>query len=121
MTTPLSMQGHIDGVFRTVDVEVRQDVGGEYVEGVWVPGTTEVTLFKNVTIQPLNDLELEFFLRAEQRITDVRKLYINNGNLEVLALNEYVWFLGLKWKVIRRDVRPWRKYAKIMVDRYDDQ
>lgn len=121
MAGALSMAGHIDGVFRTVNVEVRQDTTGEYVDGVWVPGVIEVSKFPNVTIQPLSDLELEFFLRAEQRIIDARKLYINSGPLENLLLNDAVWFLDQKWKVIKRDVRPWRRYAKIMVDRFDDQ
>lgn len=117
----LSMQGHIDGVFRTVDVEFRRDVDGEYVNGIWVPGVPVVTVFPNVTIQPLTDDELDLLLRAGQRITDGRKLYINNGPLDEILLNDDVWFLSQQWKVIKHDIRPWRKYAKIIVDRFDDQ
>ena len=117
----LNMAGHIDGYFASVPVEVRTEVGGDFVDGVWVDGTFETTVFKRVTVQPLNDNELDLILRAEQRILDVRKLYINSGKLSVLELNEDVWFLGQRWKVIRRDYRPWRKYVKLIVDRFDDQ
>lgn len=117
----LSMSGQIDGVFQTVPVTVKTDVGGDYVDGIYVPGTTVTTTFPRVTIQPLNDNELDILLRAETRILDVRKLYINSGDLSVLELNEDVEFLGQRWKVIRRDYRPWRKYVKLIVDRYDDQ
>lgn len=117
----LSMAGHIDGVFQTVTVDVKTEVGGKYVDGIWVDGTFTTTSFPRVTIQPLNDNELDMILRAEQRILDVRKLYINSGNMSVLELNEDVWFLGQRWKVIRRDYRPWRKYVKLIVDRFDDQ
>lgn len=117
----LNMAGTIDGVFRTVNVETRQDIDGSYVDGIFVPGTIEVSTFRNVTIQPLNEDELDMLIRAEQRFTDVRKLYINSGNFDALELNGYVWFLNLKWKIIRADIRPWRRYAKIIVDRYDDQ
>lgn len=117
----LVMAGHIDGVFQTVTVEVKTEVGGGYVDGIWKDGTFVTTTFPRVTIQPLTDNELDFFLRAEQRIKDARKLYINSGTLSVLELNEDVWFLGQCWKVIRRDYRPWRKYVKLIVDRYDDQ
>lgn len=117
----LVMAGQIDGVFQTVPVEViAQEYA--YVDGISQPvGPKVVTKFPRVTIQPLNDNELDMILRAEQRILDVRKLYINSGNLSVLELNEDVWFLNQRWKVIRRDYRPWRKYVKLIVDRYDDQ
>lgn len=117
----LSMSGHIDGVFQTVDVTVIADSGGGYVDGIWSPGVSVATVFPKVTIQPLNDRELDFIMRAVQRINDVRKLYINNGDLEALVLNDDVEFLGQRWKIIKRDVRPWRKYAKLIVDRYDNQ
>jgi hypothetical protein len=119
--TALSMSGQIDGVFQTVPVTVKTETGGGYVNGVWVDGTLTSTVFPRVTIQPLNDNELDLLLRAETRILDVRKLYINSGNLSVLELNEDVEFLSQRWKVIRRDYRPWRKYVKLIVDRYDDQ
>lgn len=117
----LVMAGHIDGVFQTVTVEVKTEIGGGYVDGIWQDGTFVTATFPRVTIQPLNDNELDMILRAEQRILDVRKLYINSGDLSVLELNEDVYFLGQRWKVIRRDYRPWRKYVKLIVDRYDDQ
>lgn len=117
----LLMTNHIDAVFRTVDVELRRDVDGTYADGIWVPGVPEVTLFKNVTIQPINEKELDNLFRAGQRIIDGRKLYINNGDLTKLELAQEVWFIGEKWKIVKSDIRPWRQYAKIMVSRYDVQ
>lgn len=117
----LVMAGQIDGVFKTVDVEVDTEIGGDYVDGIWVDGSIVTTKFNRVNIQPAQLNELDFYLRAEQRILDIRKLYFNSGRLEVLELNESVRFLGQEWKVIQRDYRPWRKYVKLIVDRYDDQ
>lgn len=119
----LNMAGVVDGVFGKIPVEVRTEVGGGYVDGIWVPGSFEVTTFPRVDAQPLNLNELDFFIRAEQRIIDVRKLYFNDSKpkLKVLELNEDVWFLDQRWKVIRRDYRPWHNYVKLIVDRFDDQ
>lgn len=117
----LLMGGHIDAVFATVDVELRNEIGGGYVNGIWVQGSIQVTTFKRVTIQPLNDRELENLFRAGQRIIDGRKLYINNGDLTKLELAQDVWFSGQKWKIVESDIRPWRQYARIKVSRYDQQ
>lgn len=117
----LSMQGQIDGVFRTVNVTFTNTPDGGYVDGIYQPGVPVSTTFRNVTIQPLTDDELDLLLRAGQRIIDARKLYINNGNFDALQLNAKVEFLSQEWKLIKADVRPWRKYAKLIVDRKDDQ
>lgn len=117
----LLMGGQIDGVFQTVTVELRNEIGGGYVNGIWVDGTIEVTQFPRVTIQPLSDRELENLFRAGQRIVDGRKLYVNNGDLTKFELAQDVWFSGQKWKIVKSDIRAWRQYAKIMVSRYDEQ
>lgn len=121
MSGALSMQGHVDGVFRTVDVTFTNTPDRQYVDGISVPGVPVSTIFRNVTIQPLTDDELDLLLRAGQRIIDARKLYINNGNFDALQLSAKVEFLSQEWKLIKADVRPWRKYAKLIVDRIDDQ
>lgn len=120
MSRVFSMSGMVDGVFTTIPVEMRRDVDGEYVDGIYVPGTFQVFKF-DANIQTLTDNELEFFLRAEQRIIDVRKLYISDGPIDQIKLNEYFYFYNLKWKVIRTDIREEFNYVKVFVDRYDDQ
>lgn len=120
MATALNMGGHIDGVFRTVPVTVTHESGG-YVDGIYVESSSVSSTFQNVTIQPLNDKELDFILRANERITDARKLYINSGNFDALVLGATARFLDQDWKIIKTDVRPWRNYAKIIVDRIDNQ
>lgn len=117
----LSMMGHIDRVFSTVNVTFTNTPDGQYVDGLWVPGVPVSTLFRRVNIQPLRDDELDLLLRAGQRIIDARKLYINNGKFDALQLNAKVEFLSQEWKVIKADIRPWHKYAKLIVDRIDDQ
>lgn len=121
MSSALSMAGHIDKTFTSSSVELRREVGGAFVDGIWVPGVDEVIFFGNVNIQPLNDLELQFFLRAEERIGDMRKLYINVKRIAEINLGDYLYFYDQKWKVIRRDVRMNTTYSKIIVDRFDDQ
>lgn len=117
----LNMQGHVDAVFRSTDVVAHIEAGGSYVDGLWVEGAVRDITFNRVTIQPLNDKELDFLYRGNERILDSRKLYINNGDLESLTLANDVTFVGLKWKISKSDIRPWRSYAKLIVVRYDDQ
>lgn len=120
MAGALSMGGHIDGVFRTVAVDVTVLAGG-YVDGIWTETGAAASEFNDVTIQPLSDRELDFALRTNERITDTRKLYINSGNFAALVLGATARFSDQDWKIIKTDVRPWRNYAKIIVDRIDNQ
>lgn len=115
----LSMRGHIDNVFKSVPA-THVGKSGSYVDGIWTPMTSGPVAFM-VNIQPLSDKEIDFLQQGGQRIVDPRKIYVNNGDLDSIALDGEWVFLGQRWKVIRTDNRPWRKYCKVIVDRYDQQ
>lgn len=115
----LSMRGHIDNVFKSVSA-THVGKSGSYVDGIWTPVTSAPVAFM-VNIQPLSDKEIDFLRQGGQRIVDPRKIYVNNGDLDSIALDGEWVFLGQRWKVIRTDNRPWRKYCKVIVDRYDQQ
>lgn len=115
----LSMRGHIDNVFKSV-AATHVGKSGSYVDGIWTPVTSGPVAF-TVNIQPLSDKEIDFLRQGGQRIVDPRKIYVNNGDLDSIALDGEWVFLGQRWKVIRTDNRPWRKYCKVIVDRYDQQ
>lgn len=115
----LLMGGHIDDVFKSIDVNLIYSTG-QYVNGIWQAGATQSIAY-TATVQPLNERELDNIERGGQRILDSRKIYINSGDYEKLALAQEFEFLGQLWKIFRSDVRPWREYAKIICVRYDDQ
>lgn len=118
----LSMQGHVDAVFRSSDVVVTGKTNGGWdSEGNMIPPAVVTATFTRANIQPLNNRELENLLRAGERIVDGRKIYINSGDFDVLALATNLTMLGQEWKIVQSDVRPWRNYAKIVVSRYDNQ
>jgi len=120
MANGLSMSGHIDAVFKSVDATYIP-AGGAYVEGIWTPvAMAPVTGFQ-VNVQPLSDKELDFLQKGGERILDPRRIYVNNGDLDAILLDGTWVFLGQRWKVIKTDNRPWRRYCKVIVDRYDDQ
>lgn len=119
MSGLLNMRGHIDNVFKSVSA-THIGKSGSYVDGIWTATTSDPVSF-TVTIQPLNDKELDFLQRGGQRILDPRKIYVNNGDLDSIALDGEWVFLGQRWKIIKTDNRPWRNYCKVVVDRYDQQ
>lgn len=116
----LNMQGHIDSVFKSVSATRISKAGGSYVNGVWVP-SPETRGSYTVNMQPLNDKEIYFLSIGAERVQDVRKIYVNDGDLESIGINDDWEILGQRWKAIRTDNRPWRKYCRIIVERYDDQ
>ena len=119
MSDSLSMLGHIDDVFQSVPA-TRKASGGAYVDGVYVPapGTPEPYV---VNIQPASDREIDFIRQAGERITDVRRVYINDGNMQLIDQTGTWEFLGQKWKTVGCDNRYWRNYCKVMVVRIDPQ
>lgn len=116
----LTMAGHIDGVFKSVDVTVVTQTQGGYVDGIWVDGVSTTEAY-TANVQPLSERELDNLFRAGERIVDGRKVYINTGDFAKLRIANYAEFLGQKWKIVRSDVREWRRYAKLVVSRFDDQ
>lgn len=115
----LSMRGHIDNVFKSVPA-THVGKSGVYVDGILTTVTSAPVAF-TVNIQPVSDKEIDFLRQGGRRIVDPRKIYVNNGDLDSIALDGDWVFLGQRWLVIRTDNRPWRKYCKVIVDRYDQQ
>lgn len=113
------MNGMIDDVFVSIPA-TRTVVAGSYVNGIWVAGTP-VTNSYTVNIQPATDREIDFLSQGGERLLDVRKIYINDGNMQLID-NTGVWeFLDQKFKTIKCDNRYWRDYCKVFVSRYDEQ
>lgn len=115
----LSMQGHIDGVFRSVPAS-RTVTGGDWVDGIWVSGIPATSPYV-VTIQPATDREVDFIRQGGERIVDARRIYINEGNMQLIDQTGTWEFLGQQWKAVKVDNRYWRNYCKVIVSRIDDQ
>ena len=115
------MSGHIDGDFQSVNA-VRTIESGDYVDGVWVDGSA-IDKPHTVTIQPLNDKEIRSLGIGLERITDTRKIYVNDGDLFDITPENTWSFEGIEgvFKCIALDNRPWRNYCKIIVSRQDDE
>lgn len=121
LTAGLDMTGHIDDVFVSTPAErVRYDAGS-FVDGIWQEGAEDRSSHK-ITLQALSDRELESMFGAE-RLTDVRKLYVNDTAGYTLTQQDFWEFQGVdgQYKVISMDFRPWRNYAKLIVSRKDEQ
>lgn len=116
----LNMEGHIDEVFVSVEASRTVDVDGQWVEGIWVPGTTETNPYI-VNIQPASDREVDFIRQGGERITDVRRIYINEGEMQLIDQTGIWTFLSQQWKAVKCDNRWWRNYCKVLVMRIDDQ
>jgi maleate cis-trans isomerase len=116
----LNMNGQIDAVFSSVPVVHIVNNTGAYVDGLWVEGT-ELSTPYTATVQPATDREIDFLSQGGERLTDVRKLYINEGNMQGID-NTGDWeILGQRFKTIKTDNRYWRDYCKVFVSRYDEQ
>lgn len=115
----LSMRGHIDGVFKSVDATLTPK-GGAYIDGIWVPVNSTPVSYR-VNIQPLTDREKDFLERGGERIIDGRRIYVNSGDLNLITLEGDWEFLGQRFKAIRTDNRPWHDYCQVIVSRYDEQ
>lgn len=116
----LNMEGQIDDVFVSVEASRTVDVGGQLVEGIWVPGLPEANPYI-VNIQPASDREVDFIRQGGERITDARRIYINEGDMQLIDQTGVWTFLGQQWKAVKVDNRYWRNYCKVVVMRIDDQ
>lgn len=115
----LSMEGHIDDVFVSVEA-TRTALSGSWVEGIWVATPATPTPYI-VNIQPASDREVDFLRQGGERITDVRRVYINQGEMQLIDQTGTWEFLGQQWKTVKCDNRYWRNYCKVLVMRIDDQ
>ncbi|MFL1558579.1 hypothetical protein [Pseudomonas sp. O11] len=116
----LNMEGQIDGVFESVEASRTVDTGGAWVDGIWAPGTPSTTHYV-VSIQPASDREVDFLRQGGERITDARRIYINQGDMQLIDQAGTWTFLGQQWKAVKVDNRYWRNYCKVIVMRIDDQ
>jgi hypothetical protein len=113
------MEGHIDDVFVSVEAS-RTVTGGGWVDGIWTPRGAVTTPYI-VNIQPASDREVDFLRQGGERITDVRRIYINQGEMQLIDQTGTWAFLGQQWKAVKVDNRYWRNYCKVIVMRIDDQ
>jgi hypothetical protein len=116
----LNMEGHIDEVFVSVAASRTVDVGGQWAEGIWTPGASDTKPYI-VNIQPASDREVDFIRQGGERITDVRRIYINQGEMQLIDQTGTWTFLGQQWKAVKCDNRYWRNYCKVLVMRIDNQ
>ena len=116
----LDMRGHIDSVFESIPAQRVGKTGGSYVNGIWVDGV-ETETPHNVDIQPASDREIAALISGGERVTDVRRVYVNDGVLASISQADDWLFDGQRWKTVKLDNRPWRNYCKAIVSRYDVQ
>lgn len=124
--TSLDMFGFIDPVFRSIDATRTSFSGGAYDgDGIWQPGIPVISQH-TITLQPLSMKEISFISLGGERQHDLRKIYVNDGNLYSISESD-TWAFQISqgvngnYKTISLDNRPWRNYCKIIVSRYDDQ
>ena len=116
----LSMAGHIDNTFQSVDATFTPVSTGYDDNGLPAPTSGTTTAFV-VNVQPLNLRELDILSRGNVRIVDGRKIYVNDGDLTMIEDNGMWEFLGQRWKTIQSDNRPWHNYCHVVVSRFDPQ
>ena len=119
----LDMSDHIDDVFQSVPAIRYAQSGGRGSDGRWADGAETATPHK-VTLQPLNDREIQNLKEGAERIEDFRKIYVNDGDLYSLSPQDEWEFdspdlAGIRFTVYMMDNRPWRNYAKLVVHRND--
>ena len=117
----LDMLGHIDDCFQSVPANRTASIGGSYVDGLWVDGTDTVTPHK-VTVQPVTEKEIDSLDIGQERIGDMRKIYVNDGDLYSIAEADTWKLTGIDgtFRCVKLDNRPWRNYCKAIVVRLDD-
>lgn len=115
----LEMSGHIDDFFRSVPATYSVKSTG-YVEGLPTESFSKPVDFI-VNVQPLNDRDINSLNLGNQRIIDLRKIYVNDGDLPIIELNGLWKFLDQEWKIMSLDNRPFRSYCKAIVARIDPQ
>lgn len=112
----LSMSGHIDFVFKSLPATRTSVTEGSYVNGLYVPGNSTESQH-TVNIQPLNQKEVDFLSIGADRITDTRKIFVNDGDLYSVKPTDTWTFDGIDgvFRCISIDNRPWRHYCKLYV------
>ena len=116
----LDMFGTVDDIFVSVPAS-RTTRPNAYVDGLPVTGAT-TNESHTVNIQPMSLKEIQSLNIGGERINDVRKVYVNDGDLYSISPADDWSFTGVNgtFKTIHLDNRPWRNYCKIIVSRRDD-
>lgn len=92
--------------------------GAGFINGRYYPGDASGREEKSVTLQSVNPNEINF-ITGGQRISDVRKFYLNDGT-ELHAENgDKVEINGTIWTVESADNRPWHNYCKAIIVKHD--
>jgi len=118
----LDMGGHIDDDFRSISA-LRVSKSASYVDGLPVYGA-ETTSPHTVTIQPLTAREIGQLDTGARRVSDYRKICVNDGMMAEIQTSDD-WEFDSNGRGVERyesvsvDNRPWRNYCKIVVALYD--
>lgn len=123
--TSIDMGGHIDDVFQSHVGTRTSKSGGSYVDGIWQDGDTVVTTHE-VTMQQLNQKDINFLQAGGQRIQDARKVYVSDGMVGSIAEADTWTFVDVNgfvvdgtFKCVSVDNRTARTMTKIYVVRLD--
>lgn len=120
----INMIGHIDSTFESMSASRVEKAGAYDVDGIWQESTS-IASSHSVNIQPLNNRELQNLAIGGERINDVRKIYVNDGDIQNIKPSDLWQFNeghGMQtYKTIALDARPWANYCKAIVSRDDDQ
>lgn len=124
MSLILSVKGFIDNTFQSTPATRFRESGGAYVDGIWVDGSDSTSSHK-ITLQPLNPKELSNVEATfgSERVIDVRKIYVNDGDLYKITPSDEWQFDNVegRFKTFMLDNRPWHYYCKVIVYRIDDE
>ena len=120
----LDMAGHVEGEFVSLVVTRTPQPGAYDADGIW-QATPGQPVPHSANVQPASDREIANARAVGERITDVRRLYLNDGITPSLAPSD-MWQMDVgygtkNWKTVALDNRPWRNYCKVIVVRLDDQ
>lgn len=120
----LDMAGHVEGEFISLQA-MRIPKGGSYdSNGIW-QATEAQPVPHSANVQTASDREIASARAAGERITDMRRIYLNDGITPSIAPSD-MWEMNVgfgieTWKTVALDCRPWRNYCKVIVVRLDDQ
>lgn len=121
--TALDMAGHIDADFVSVPA-VRISKTATYVDGIPV-STPESRTDHTVTIQPASSRDVIHIDIGARRISDYRKIYINDGLIaNIQEADDWEFDANgrgaERYETVSLDNRPWRNYCKAVVALYDE-
>lgn len=117
----LDMRGTVSGCFESVTATRTVKPAGYDADGIWTESEPIKTTHR-VNLQPLSEKEFKTLDFGAKRISDVRKIYINDGGDYGTEPNEVWEFDGVdgKFQSVSKDNRMWRNYCKMIVSRIDD-